>query len=215
MGLLIGKKTLLVHIPKTGGSTMIRNFKANSPCCEWEGAHSPLSNLHNKCKAHNIDPADLHVVSVVRNPWTKMFSTWRYFSTINFTEYYSGDAKVDTDFNRWVKWIYTDFDRNKKDRGRDRWNMFKYLYTDQTNWFKDEDGNTLKVDNLLKTEELTKNISQIAEQYGWDNYLVTVNKTKSSVPDYYEETYNQESIDLVAKYFSEDITQFKYDFEGG
>ncbi len=216
MGLLIDKKTLYVHIPKTGGTMIVRNFKDAYPNqYEWEGTHSPLDILHKRCKTINIDPADLHVMSVVRNPWTKMFSTWRYFSTIGFNEFYSGDNNIDKDFNKWVKWVYTDFDRNKKDRGSDKWNMFKYHFTDQTNWFKDEAGNTLNVDNILKTENLSKNISQIAERYGWSNYVVRANKTKSNVPDFYEEAYNQESIDLVAKYFSEDIIKFEYDYEGG
>ena len=218
MGLLINRDTLLIHIPKTGGTTFVQNFKTTygHAKCEWEGNHQPLSYLHKSCKSQNINPDDLHILAIVRNPWTKMFSTWRYFSTINFMEFYSGDESIDKDFNKWVKWIYTDFDRKKKDRGRLKWNMFKYHFSEQLNWLRDEEGNRGHVDKIWKTEELTGKMDEIAELYGWENVIVMANKTKNkNVPDFYEETYNQESIDLIAKHFAGDITEFNYDYEGG
>lgn len=217
MGLLIDKKILFTHIPKTGGTTMVRNFKSayGTNRCEWEGNHLPLSHLYKKCEQIEIDPDDLHKVSVVRNPWTRMFSTWRYYSTIKFVEFYSGDEKIDSDFNKWTKWVYEDFDRSRLARGAGKYNMFKYHFNDQLNWFKDEEGNILKVDNILRTENLTKQMPVIAERYCWKSFQIKVNATNNNkVADDYKDTYNQESIDLVAKHFAEDIATFDYDYEG-
>jgi len=217
MGLLIGKKTLFVHIPKTGGTTMVRNFKSayGASGCEWEGNHCPLNYLHEKCKIFKLDPDDLHVVSIVRNPWTKMFSTWRYFSTIDFNEFYSGDESIDSDFNKWVKWVYTDFNRNKADRGEVKFNMYKYHFTEQLNWFKDDAGNTLKVDNILKTENLTKQMNDIAERYGFKHTIIRTNKTQNKeIRDDIYSVINQESIDLIGEAFKGDLTAFEYDYEG-
>ena len=214
MGLLIKKKTLLVHIPKTGGSTMIRNFKENNHHCQWEGAHAPLHYLHTQCGQINLNPDDLHIVSVVRNPWTKMFSTWRFFSRLNFTEFYSGDESIDTDFNKWVKWVYTDFDRNKKDRGKLKFNMYKYHFTEQLNWFRDTDGNRLNVDNILKTEELTSKMPELAKLYDWKNVTPIVNvTTNKKVADKITDVINNESIDLIGEAFKGDLEEFNYDFE--
>ncbi len=215
MGLLIGKKTLLVHIPKTGGSTMIRNFKTNSPGCEWEGAHAPLQYLHTKCEQQKLNPNDLEIVSVVRNPWSKMFSTWRYFSRINHHEFYSGKKEVDLDFNKWVKWVYTDFDRKKADRGKCKFNMYKYHFSEQLNWFKDKEGNMLNVDNILKTEKLTEQMPEIAKRYGWKKYEHQVNvTTNKEVADNIHDVINQESIDLIGEAFKEDLEAFGYAYKG-
>lgn len=214
MGLLINKETLLVHIPKTGGSTMIRNFKNNGHQCAWEGAHAPIQYLISRCKQEKLDFDDIHVVSVVRNPWTKMFSTWRFFSCLNFNEFYSGDKDIDLDFNKWVKWVYTDFDRNKKDRGVLKFNMFKYHFTEQLNWFKDEEDNIVEIDNILKTEKLTEQMSEIAEQYNWKKVEDVVNKTKNpKVGDNIHNLINQESIDLIGEAFEGDLEAFNYDYE--
>ena len=214
MGLLINKETLLVHIPKTGGSTMIRNFKSNGHQCTWEGAHAPIQYLITRCKQEKLDLDDIHVVSVVRNPWTKMFSTWRFFSCLNFNEFYSGDKDIDLDFNKWVKWVYTDFDRNKKDRGKLQFNMFKYHFTEQLNWFKDEEGDIVEIDNILKTEKLTEQMSEIAEQYDWKKVEAVVNKTNNSkVGDDIHSLINQESIDLIGEAYKGDLEAFDYDYE--
>lgn len=214
MGLLINNNILFVHIPKTGGTSIITNFIANNGTnCNWEGCHAPLGWLHKKCESMLLDVNKMDILSVVRNPWAKMYSTWRYFKILEWSEFYSGDDTIDSDFNNWIKWVYTGMNRSIIDRGDVKFNLFKMHYTNQLNWFKDTDGNMLRVDTIMKTEELSDKMHLIAAKYGWHRWLRgKVNATKDNVTKPYHEMYNQESIDLVAEHFAEDIAMFNYEY---
>ena len=217
MGLLVDDKKLFIHIPKTAGTLMVTNFKRNSKDVKWEGKHAPLDYCLKRLQREKgfITP-NLKVYSCVRNPWSKTLSIWRYFKTINYMEYYSGNADIDNDFNKWVKWVYTDSDRTKMDR-TDTFNQFKYMFNNQLNWFKNEDGGMYKVDLILKAEDINKKIDDIAAYFGWSVFFRGVvnntidGKGKVELSDY----YNQESIDLVAEHFAEDVERFEYDVENG
>ena len=70
----------------------------------------------------------------------------------------------------------------------------------------------LKVDTIIKTEELSAKMHLLASKYGWSKWLTKVNVTESDVTKPYHEMYNQESIDLVAEHFAEDIAMFNYEY---
>ena len=99
MGRLIDKRILFVHIPKTAGTFLNRNFSGNFEF-EWENPkHVPLYDLYKRGKQEGIDVSKLYTISLVRNPWSKQYSTWSFFKQLEYKEYFSGDADIDNDFN--------------------------------------------------------------------------------------------------------------------
>lgn len=89
-------------------------------------------------------------------------------------------------------------------------NIFKYCFSNQLNWLKDDNGNLIKIDKILRYEkdeydDLFKNILKLSDY----NIEIMVHPTKHKHYSYY---YNDESIKLVTKYYKEDLEFFKYDF---
>ena len=210
MGRLIDRRILFVHIPKTAGTYLNRNFSGNFKS-EWEyPKHLPLQDLYVRAKQEGIDKSELYTISLVRNPWSKQYSTWSFFKQLEYKEYFSGDAVIDNDFNKWMKWAYSDrFDRNKI---RKRLNLWRYIFNNQLNWFKSADGKDYKLDKIIKMENLDSEIIPLAEELGMKKiFKGRVNFQKKR--PIYDQVYNQESIDLVAKHFAEDIKTFDYSYQ--
>jgi len=210
MSLLADKRILLIHIPKTGGTYIRKNLKESFEI-EWdhekEPKHVPLVDLYKRCRDEDIDINNLYTVSLVRNPWSKLYSTWRFFGQLQYMEYFSEDEKIDKDFNEWIKWTYSDnYDRNRIRKGL---NLWRYVFNNQLNWFKSDDNEDYRVDKIIKMEELDNEIVPLAREIG----MKRVFRGRENAQRYditYTQAYNQESIDLVAKHFAEDIAKFGY-----
>jgi len=210
MGRLIDKRILFIHIPKTAGTYLNRNFAGNFEY-EWEyPKHLPLCDLYRKAKQEGIDTSKLYTISLVRNPWTKQYSAWSFFKQLENMEYFSGDANIDDDFNKWMQWVYSDkFDRNRMRKGLKLW---PYIFNNQLNWFKSDDGKDYKLDKIIKMENLDSELVPLAKELGMKKIFkgrINFQKNKPS----YDQVYNQESIDLVAKHFAEDIKTFDYTYQ--
>mgnify|MGYP000235525496 FL=1 len=63
MGLLVDRKILFVHIPKTAGTLFVQNCKTaySHGKCNFEGAHTPLYILHKNCKSIDLNP-DIYII---------------------------------------------------------------------------------------------------------------------------------------------------------
>ena len=207
---LIDKRILFTHIPKTAGTYLNRNFSGSFKF-EWEHPkHLPLHDLYERAKSEGFDTSKFYTISLVRNPWTKQYSTWSFFKQLEYKEYFSGDADIDNNFNRWIKWVYSDkFDRNTM---RKRLNLWRYIFNNQLNWFKSDDGTDYKLDKIIKMENLDRELIPLAEELGMKRiFKGRVNFQKKR--PIYDQVYNQESIDLVAKHFAEDIKTFDYTYQ--
>ena len=210
MALLADKRILFIHIPKTAGTYLRKNLKESFKT-EWdqeaEPKHVPLVDLYKRCKDEDIDTSKLYTISLVRNPWSKLYSTWKFFGQLQYKEYFSGDIDIDKDFNKWIKWSYSDeYDRNRIRKGL---NLWRYVFNNQLNWFKSADNEDYKVDRIIKMEDLDDEIVPLAREVGMKRvFRGRENAQRYDTP--YTQVYNQESIDLVAKHFAEDITKFDY-----
>jgi len=213
MALLVDKRILFIHIPKTAGTYLRKNLKESFET-EWDEPsdpkHVPLAVLYSRCKDEGVDISKLYTISLVRNPWSKLYSTWKFFGQLQYKEYFSGDTDIDKDFNKWIKWTYSnDYDRSKTRKGL---NLWRYVFNNQLNWFKSSDNEDYKIDKIIKMENLDDEIVPLAREVGMKRvFKGRENAQRYDIP--YNQVYNQESIDLVAKHFAEDIKTFDYNYQ--
>ena len=213
MALLADRRILFIHIPKTAGTYLRKNLKESFET-EWDGPsdpkHVPLADLYRRCKGEGVDISKLYTISLVRNPWSKLYSTWKFFGQLQYKEYFSGDTDIDKDFNKWIQWTYSnDYDRSKTRKGL---NLWRYVFNNQLNWFKSSDNEDYKVDKIIKMEDLDEEIVPLAREIGMKRvFKGRENAQRYDIP--YTQVYNQESIDLVAKYFADDIKTFDYNYQ--
>lgn len=222
MGLLFNKDFLFVHVPKSAGTFMIKNIKRNLPRKNkplFEGQHRPMWMLEDLCKNNNMDISRKCCFSTVRNPWSRMVSSWKYAVQMKniFPELVSDVWKENEDFNKWVKWVYSSrFDRSAT-IGDTSTNLYTYWFNNQTNYFKTKDlKHNYRMDKILRVEDFKTEIVP---------FFRDVLKVTAHVPDpelrineteqrgHYSTFYNKESIDLVGEHFEEDIEMFDYKFE--
>lgn len=92
MPLFIKNKYLFLHIPKTGGSSIEKEFKirGDKPVFFSEitylNGHSPQHTTYNELKSWNLIPDDFTVFTVVRHPYERFVSEYNYRQTEDWRE---------------------------------------------------------------------------------------------------------------------------------
>ena len=207
---LLNRKILFVHINKSCGGVITDNFSKNGTT-EITGKHRSLIDMLKIVQTKNIKKEDLFIFTIIRNPWERMLSMYLFYHKNNYNspEFFSGNMEIDNDFNKWIEFIYSSkFDRK---RIHSAVNIFNYCFSNQLNWVKDENGNIITNTHIYKIEDLDlehlfKNILKLKTY----DAKTKVHPTKHKHYSYY---YNEKSIELVRKHYSDDITYFGYDYE--
>ena len=205
---LLNRKILFVHINKSCGGIITQSFKKMGKV-EIINKHRCLNDMLKIVKQKNIDINSLFIFTIVRNPWERMLSMFLYYGKkYKAPEFYSGNKEIDNDFNKWIEYIYSDeFDKKKK---HSEVNIFKYCFSNQLNWIKDENGKLLENTHMYKIEDLdmddffknTLNLSGFVNQ-----------KVHPTQHAHYSTYYNQKSIKLVEEHYMDDIVFFNYRFD--
>tara|TARA_R110000744_G_scaffold300675_1_gene409818 strand:+ start:648 stop:1400 length:753 start_codon:yes stop_codon:yes gene_type:complete len=233
---------LFVHIPKSAGTFIIKAMKRERKFKQglFEGQHRPMWMLDELCKEHNIPIDTLYTFSVVRDPWARMLSMYKYavlnrsifpqFTSTCSTEraYWplttdSIGRKASAEFNTWIEWIYSDdFDHRKtlnKGRAdattsRGEGNIWRDYFNNQSDYFKTKDGTAqYKVNKIIRVEDFGTQIKPFLEGVlGCTNVKPNAKVNTTDKRKHYSTFYNQQSIDLVSKHFSKDIEMFNYKF---
>ena len=89
---LINKEIGFIHIPKTGGKSMIEFFKKNNLSYKYS-LHQPLDKLWN------IGYKDCFNITIVRHPYSRVLSFYNFFEfvrneTLDFDDYINNIDKV-------------------------------------------------------------------------------------------------------------------------
>ena len=136
--------------------------------------------------------------TVVRNPWDKVVSHYEYRRKKNKTEI----ASRNIPFSEWVKMTY----------GEDK-NTFYYnnprSFQPQADWLKDSQG-IISMDYVIRFESINEDFNHVKSVIGLDAALPHLN---ASARAGYQSYYDDETRDIVAHWFREDIDEFGYSFD--
>lgn len=209
---LLNRKTLFVHINKSCGGIITDNFKQNG-LNELTGCHRSLDDMLTLLKnMYNLNPEDLFIFTIVRNPWERMLSMYLFYHKTNYNspEFFSGDDNIDNNFNNWIEFIYSNkFDRKKK---HGVINIFNYCFCNQLNWVKYKDTNNIIENvNIYKIENL--NLDKFLKNTLKLNKVDAFKRVHPTNHKHYSQYYNNKSIKLVDEHYKDDIEYFNYKFE--
>ena len=201
-------KSVFVHIPKTGGTSISKalfdickvDYKPGKEVCEenmfgwceksslWL-QHISFAEIQNRSK--NID--DFYKFTFVRNPWDRAISDFFWFKN---------SVKISGTFEEYLLEI----------------NSFKNIFQNdkKTIWMGDHKlpqtyfFNEDELDFVGRFENIDKDFSYIVEKIGIKN--VKLPHLQKTDHENYKNYYNNITKKLVYEIYYEDVVRFNYDF---
>lgn len=134
----------------------------------------------------------------VRNPWDKVVSLYEYRRRKDKTKIASDDIS----FTDWINLTLG------QDNDPYYYNNVK-SFQPQVDWLKDDEG-TIAIDFIGKFESIRADFEQIRQTIGTRAELPHLNATKRSN---YKDYYTDETRQIVASWYHEDIEAFGYTFD--
>lgn len=181
---------IFVHINKTAGTSIGRAI--GLPIKD----HLTAKEIIAKTGRQNWDAA--YKFTVVRNPWDKVVSLYEYRRKKNKSQI----ASRGITFTEWVELTH----------GENR-NPFYYdnvkSFQAQVEWLKDDDGH-ITVDFVARFETLHSDFEQIREAIGTKADLPHLNASSHKI---YKDYYTDETREIIARWYHEDIEIFAYTFD--
>lgn len=198
MLILDDKKIAFVHIPKTAGTTIRRVLSDHGANKAHEYPHPRAKHIKVREFVRSIPTyRDYFIFAIVRNPWDRMVSLWRYGTS-------DKDPHTPQAFETWLTtyagtWGYNEnikYALNKESQG---------------SWLTDDKG-VYACNYVGRFEQLETDYSYVAVQYGLKLYD-KLPFEKTTTHKHYSEYYTTKTRQWVRKYFADDIKDFKYHFE--
>jgi len=179
---------IFIHINKTAGTSINRALEMPIK------NHMMAKEVIARIGQDKWDTA--YKFTLVRNPWDKAVSLYEYRKKKDRTNI----ATRGIGFSDWVKVTYGE----KKDLSYYDVRGFQ----PQVDWLKDNE-NKISMDFIGKFESLNKDFDQIRKVIGVDAGLSHLNASERAS---YRSYYDDETRDIVAHWFREDIDTFGYEF---
>jgi len=180
---------IFVHINKTAGTSVGRAI--GLPVKD----HLTAKEIIARVGKQNWNAS--YKFTVVRNPWDKVVSLYEYRRKKNKTQI----ASRSITFTEWVELTH----------GENR-NPFYYdnvkSFQAQVEWLKDDDDH-ITIDFVARFETLRADFEQIRDAIGTRADLPHLNaSSRKSYKDY----YTDETREIIARWYHEDIEVFAYTF---
>jgi hypothetical protein len=204
---------LFIHIPKTGGSSIeiYLSQKYNIPfnnsslithydlqnCKEIftdphfcllrnvSMQHFTYQNIYNHQHFFKVNFNNLTIISIVRNPYTRIISDLFHFNYITI------NSSKEIVFKMINQYLYNYF--------LDNHNLPQYLF------LIDDDEKIIENLIILKTESLNEDMQKL----GFQDFDLTLNTNENSGINYFD-YLNQDSIQIINKYYEKDFEYFGY-----
>lgn len=214
---------LFVHIPKTGGRTVLEIFKENYHCEHIPNSRTTFFNYHSTIKDFEKFFCCLkvpYVFTIVRNPWTRAVS-WFYFRREVLRNGLRGIRagkklnKVIDDYNTLLAEYELMLDHN----GFEKW-LFKYydtpwdhtwfkLSTNQTEWLETD---SLIISKIIKFENLSNGLQELDFLKGKIKLFPHKNPGPITNKKMYNDLYTTNTKKFIASLYEKDIDKLKYVF---
>lgn len=193
---------LLIHIPKTGGTSLEEYFSNkykiplnNLSLFGFLGTskhtninsslqHITYNTIVKYSNLFRIDNTNINIIAAVRNPYERIISDLLWFNKITHS---SSPEDVFTIIQDYVK-----------AKNLDNHNIPQYLFV------TDDEKNLIPNIRLLRTESLTTDMIAL----GYSDFNVHVERNKN--PTNYYNYLNADSIEFINKFYDYDFTLFNY-----
>jgi chondroitin 4-sulfotransferase 11 len=193
------KELSYVHIPRTGLGMKAYITKYLKEYTQLNDSDTWMIN-HPNLKTVKLYYPDAKSLSVVRNPWQRIYSFYTIVTTDLYWDGWSSEHfETEKDFNKWIA-AYADPEVDFQfPRWFDRFtNMYEFLI--------DDDGNY--ADFILKAETLEEDFKQVQDYLGLDQPLPNITEFQNHYE--YRNYYSSESAEVIRKMFEKDCELFKY-----
>jgi chondroitin 4-sulfotransferase 11 len=189
-------KTIFLHVPKTGGTTInrllgINQLNSDNPELVPSPQHLTCALLRPMMGPEKYD--SFFKFTFVRNPWSRMVSEY-------FWRQDTPKRRVDMTFPE-----FTEFAAGIVQKGRYYNQRFDDHFIPQIEY-------TRKVDSIFFFEQFADGVKSAAEQMGVEIDAVPDKPTRPY--DNYWEWYDESSRAIVETIYREDIDAFGYEFGG-
>lgn len=193
------QKTVFIHIPKNGGTSMYNTFGMDHP----PETHCPVVGYRE------ADPerwAGAFKFAFVRNPWDRFVSAFHYLKRKPLSE----------DDRLWAEQVLSeceDFDAFMTRLRASRtflgtvmmWRHFAPQW-----WYVTDEAGDMQVDHFGRFEDFAKEVGVIGDKLGIETEMVHENKVARA---HYSDFYTPDSVDFVGRLYKGDIKRFSYQFE--
>jgi len=227
---------IFIHANKTGGNAI--NNALNDYGYKYPNdsgfTHKDINFPHSqhwtlKELSMVTDIQNYYTFSISRNPWDRVVSYFRK-NVCNP----SSPAYVDVEFNDWVKMAFVDkITPEYKTRIDERYSHKGPQYSKEHDgvrnisecfyYIKDK-NNKIGVDFVIEFSELKKGLDTVLKNIELYNsvFMTEIPQMRSNKKTHdgrfyniksYHEMYNSKSVDIIKKYFINDITLFNYEYE--
>ena len=178
-----------IHINKTAGTSIVdvigKPFRK----------HLTVKDVISVIGQQKWDQA--YKFTVIRNPWDKVVSQYKHAIKMNSNNM----AQKSIEFRDWVSCTYGE----PKD-------PFYYaraqMFLPQVEWLKDFQDK-IDVDKIIRFENLNEGINEVFKTLSIDSNLPHLNETYKTN---YRDFYDNDSKQIISKWFHEDIQVFGYIF---
>jgi hypothetical protein len=188
-------KVLFVHIPKTGGRSIV-DFLNRNNLDQW--VRNPRLTNHDTIfnLANNNDLSNTFIFSVVRNPFTRAFSHYNHI-----LDRRREAGKHDITFNEFLKYARSRGNLIFMDSHLEY--MPFLINSSQAFYLHDDTGTMSLINKIYKFENLKE------FENDFNTVLPKLNVGKYTFQDYLE-AYTKDNINLVRQVYLEDFISFNY-----
>lgn len=212
-------KFIILHIPKTGGSTITKYFKDLKKTNAWcnndlkifwgirrddgyDMAHIRFEDVFSFYK----DPDDPKLLSykwyvIVRNPYDRIYSCYAYYKrTPSLHDDYKITMNTDTSFTAFIKQLY---------KTPEKWSV----HTKPMTYFCSKVNIASHDIHIMRTETLDRDFKDFLNEYGLPAQYKNINVGDYSFdnPFRYKYNYNSITLECVHRLYADDFDTFGYE----